>query len=82
MQRPDVASACGRPTARELGRPVGVGRVVQVAFGRGDVAVAHHPLDLVDLEHADRLRAEACGAGRESAARADPLVLAALKNLR
>jgi hypothetical protein len=28
------------------------------AFGRGDVAVAHHPLNLVDLELADRLRPE------------------------
>jgi transposase InsO family protein len=31
---------------------------MQVAFGRGAVAVAHHPLNLVDLEHADRLGAE------------------------
>ncbi|HXQ00331.1 MAG TPA: DUF998 domain-containing protein [Solirubrobacteraceae bacterium] len=28
---------------------------MQIAFGRGDVAVAHHPLNLVDLELADRL---------------------------
>jgi hypothetical protein len=31
---------------------------VQIAFGGGDVAVAHQPLDLVDLEDADRLHAE------------------------
>ena len=58
VKRHDVASAWVGRQRGELRRPVGVRRVVQIAFGGGDVAVAHHPLDLVNLEHADRLRAE------------------------
>jgi hypothetical protein len=43
------------PQAGPLRGGVSVGRVVQVALGRRDVAVAHYPLDLVDVERADRL---------------------------
>ena len=46
------------PECREPVCSVRVGRVVEVAFRRRHVSVAHQPLDLMDLEAADRLRAE------------------------
>src|SRR5947209_4259333 len=48
----------GGPEARQLGRRLRIWRVVEVPLGRRDVAVAHHPLDLVDVEPADRLGAK------------------------
>jgi hypothetical protein len=53
-----LVAICASPKRGQLRRRVGIGGVVQVAFGGGDVTVAHHPLDLVDLEGADRLRFE------------------------
>jgi hypothetical protein len=53
-----LTGAAVAPQLRELRRGVCVGLIVQIAFDGGGVTMAHHPLDLVDLELADRLRAE------------------------
>lgn len=51
-------SASIAPQLGELARPFRVGLVVEIDFGRRDVAVPQHSLYLVDFELADRLRPE------------------------